>query len=222
MITIESIQTLNNGSGSIVVPSGLTNSALVVAGGTHQGNFSTVTYGGNSLTNIATGHSSLNENGELWIILNPTAGSATLTVNTDGGSWWGAICYIVAGVKQTTSPVSGTNNGSSSSASATVATPTGNVLIIAAMGSEANSTGNTPTRATRTDLQGQSFENGSGLWYFLKTGEVQTPTFSLSSGQRWGCAVTALVEPDANLGAEFATNRHIEVSNGMSRTDSAT
>src|SRR5574343_412120 len=99
---IESITRINNGATSVVVPSGLTNSALIWLGGTHQGTISSVTWGASGLTKIAEGASAFNECGEIWILLNPTPGTQTLTPSMSGGSWFGGSAVVVSNIKQTT------------------------------------------------------------------------------------------------------------------------
>lgn len=217
---IISITPFNNGAATVVVPSGLVNSAVVFAIGTHQGTISSCSWNGNALTKVDSGATAFNECGDLWILLNPTAGSGSTSVSMSGGSWYGGAAYVIQGVKQTTSPTHANTNGSSSSASVTVDTPVGNVLIFMAMGAEADATSSTPPTATRTSQQGSSFENFSGLVYSLATGEKQTPAFGLSSGQRWGVAIMALEDPATE--SEVLPYNHFEVGNGMSVTDRQT
>lgn len=215
---IISITPFNNGDVTVEVPSGLTNSILLARIGTHQGDVTSCSWNGNSMTLIERGVSAFNENGEIWGLLNPTPGSGTFTLS-GGGSWVGGDVVLLQNVKQTLSPAKVNATGSNATATAKVVPPEGNAMIIAAMGSEADCTSSLPTSGVRHNQQGQSFENYSGMIYSTKTGIPQAPAFSLSSGQRWGIAVIALedVSIDSSL-----VKPHITVGNGMGRNELAT
>ena len=192
---IVSIQYLNNADGSIVVPSGLVNSVMVVCTGTHQGNVTSISYGGNALTKIAEGSSAFNEDGAIWVLLNPTAGTATLDITTDGGSWWGATVFIVEGAKQTTTITNNKIDSASGLASAmTLVPPDTNCLIFGSAGGEASYTSsNSPGQMTVTTAQqGQSFENHRAGYAPSKGGNPITFSFGMSSGQRYGMAMVAI------------------------------
>lgn len=219
---IISITSFNNASVSVTVPSGLSNSMLIARVGTHQGNGSSSAWNGNSLTSIAVGHSSFNENGELWGLLNPTAGTGTYSFTMSGGSWYGGDVIILSDVEQSITPTNATNNGSSASASVNITPLAGNVIILAACGSEAAFSSATPTSAQTNSQQGQSFENSMSLHYITKTGVPQTPTFSLGSGQRWGIAACAIRDFNTSPAGIPNAYRNIKLGDGMSRSEGAT
>lgn len=182
----------NNSNWSHTVDSG-SNLALIVAIGTHQGNISSVSWNGTSLTQIDVGHSAFNENGEIWGLLAPTPGTGTVAVSMSGGSWWGGVAINVSGVKQAAESTwtHANNSGSSGTASVSITPPSANCLLIAVMGAEADSTSRTYTLIA--NLQGQSFENASSQ-YTTASGNT-TLNFGLSAGQRWGAAAVALEAP---------------------------
>lgn len=219
---IISITPFNNADISVTVPSGLVNSGVAVIIGTHQGTISTVTWNGVSLTKIAEGASSLNECGSLWLMVNPTPGTGNIVVTMSGGSWYGGTAIVLQGIKQTTTLTFATNpNGNSSTASISIIPPEGSVLILAANGSEAATSSMVPASAQLFTQQGQSFENYGGGIYSLGTNVPQVVQFNLGSGQRWGAAAMCIQDPSA--GAEFGNiYRHMEVGNGMSRSEGAT
>lgn len=220
-IEIISVSTFNNSDVDITVPSGLTNSAIIAMVGTHQGDLTSLTYGSDSLTQLASGSSAFDENGDIWILLSPTAGTATIT-GGGGGSFVGGVILVVQGIKQTTSVTTKTDQDGSNPFSNTFVPPAGNVLVCVAYGGEADITsGASPASAQQTNIQASSFENAMGEFFFLKTGSPTILTFTQSSGQRYGLAIAAFVEPD-NSALELAGYRHLEVKNGMSRAEAAT
>lgn len=97
---------VTSASGSVTVASGLTNSclAVAVAGGATP---TSVTYNGTALTKTAEfGKTSI------WYLVNPPAGTFTLTISGSQTSYLGQP-YVLTGVDQTT-PVSATNGHSGS------------------------------------------------------------------------------------------------------------
>lgn len=219
---IESIQYLNNANGTIVVPSGLVNPVMVVCLGTHQGTISSVTYGAAGLTVVATGRSAFNECGDIWVLVNPTAGSATLSISMSGGSWWGATVFILSGAKQTTTI---TNNkidsASGSSSSCAVTPPATNCMIIGSAGGEATYTGsNSPAQMlSSTTLTNSSFENSCCGYVGTKSGMPITFSLGMSSGQRYGMAMACI--ESAGGDTQLPNGRRIKVGNGMSVSDFA-
>lgn len=220
---IVSISSGNNTDFTHVTPDGLVNSVLVVGVGTHQGVITGVTYNGDAMTQIALGSSAFDEDGSVWLLLNPDAGANTVDITRSGGSWHGAHAITLQGVKQTTTVTNNKIDSASGSASAvTVVPPEGNVFIFAAAGGEATYTGTyTPTSGAFATLTNSSFENSAILYYFLKTGVPQTVSINMSSGQRYGMGVLCLVEPDGGA-AELNIGKHLEVKDGMLRSESAT
>lgn len=214
----------NNTNFTHTTPSGLTNSVLVVGVGTHQGIITGVTYNGTAMTQIAVGSSAFDEDGSVWLLLNPDAGANTVAITRSGGSWHGAYAITLSGVKQTTTVTNAKVDSASGSASTvSVTPPDGNVFVFAAAGGEATYTGTySPTSGNFTTLTSASFENLGILYYFLKTGMPQTVTLNMSSGQRYGMAVLCLVEPDGGVSELGNINRHLEVKDGMLRSESAT
>lgn len=180
----------NNANGSHTVDAG-SNLALIVNVGTHQGTITGVTYGGVAMTQLEVGASTNNENGYIFILLNPTPGAATVAVTRSGGSWHGWSALNLSGVKQTTTVVHAAANGNSSTATVNITPNTDNNLIIGSCGSEAApSAGATFTLIHA--LQGQSFENGGSEYFAQGSAALKAVAMGLSSGQRWGMAAVAL------------------------------
>ena len=214
----------NNDDFNHTVPSGLTNSVLVVCIGTHQGNITAVTYGGNSLTKICEGSSAFDEDGSIWVLLNPTAGTALIAVSMSGGSWFGATAITLQNIKQTTTLTNASDGGSSNTAQAHIVPPAGNTCIILAVGTEGVYSGidRPASMVLLNNIQGQSYENHMCSIYFTKTGVDFFPGIDLDSSQRWGIGIACFEEPDSELQTEIAGYKHIEVKSGMSRGESAT
>ncbi len=219
-IEIISVTTFNSANVSVTVPSGLSNSALIVLLGTHQGTISTVAWNGNSLTKIGEGASAFNECGDVWMMLSPTAGTGNNVVTMSGGSWYGGLVLVVQNVKQTLTLTNTTGTGSTSPATLTLAPESENVLVVAGMGSEATPTLSTPASAQFYAQIGQSFENAGEMFYITKTGVPQTTAMTLSSGQRWGMAVATI--RGVSIPSKNSGYRNIEVGSGMSRSEGAT
>lgn len=212
----------NSSDVTIEVPSGYSNMMLVALVGTHQSNVTAASWNSNSLSQIDVGHSAFNENGELWGLLNPTPGSGTFTLSLDGGSWYGGYIIILADVEQTLTVTKNHSNGSSASASVSIIPPSNDLFVISACGSEAASVGFSPINAQLMTQQGQSFENFMGTIYTISSGVPQTPTFSLSSGQRWGMATMCIRDVNTSPTGPHNAYRRVSVQNGMSRSESAT
>lgn len=214
----------NNDDFNHIVPSGLTNAVLVVCIGTHQGNITAVTYGGNSLTKICEGSSAFDEDGSIWVLLNPTAGTALVAVSMTGGSWFGATAITLQNIKQTTTLTNAANGDSSTTAQINITPPAGNVCIILSTGTEGvyDKIDRPANMVLLNNIQGQSFENHMCGIYFTKTGVDFFPGFDLTSSQRWGIAAACFEEPDSEIQTEISGYKHIEVKGGMSRSESAT
>jgi hypothetical protein len=92
-----------------------------------------VTYGGVALTKAGSATSPLPDEfvrAELWYLLNPTAGAATIAVTSDDNTEMPVIVGYISGADTTGVGATGSNNGTSTNANVDV-TPTasGNLLL---------------------------------------------------------------------------------------------
>lgn len=181
----------SDGDFTHVFPTGLSNTALVVFVGTHQGNITGVTYGGQAMTKIAEGSSSFDEDGSLWLLLNPPTGSNTVDVSMSGGSWWGACALSLSNVKQTTTVTNVSEGGNESTPDINITPPANNCLILTALGAEAYTYTDDP-QVGLAHIHGQTYEVMSASIYQQDTAGAFNSQTYLSSGQRYGLAVMAL------------------------------
>lgn len=183
--------TTDDGDFTHVFPTGLSNTALVVFVGTHQGNITGVTYGGQAMTKIAEGSSSFDEDGSLWLLLNPPTGSNTVDVTMSGGSWWGATALSLSNVKQTTTVTNVSEGGNESTPDINITPTVNRCLILTALGAEAYTYNDDP-QVGLAHIHANTYEVMSASMYQQETAGVFNSQTYLSSGQRYGLAVMAL------------------------------
>lgn len=164
---------------------------LIAIVGNHQGTVSSVAYGGVALTKAVGAATSFNETAEIWYLLNPTAGSASLAATHSGGSGHTIQGLNVLNCKAVAPTTTATNNGNSSQSSVSITPTRDNALLIDALYSEADPTSLVNSSSIlESVLQGSSFENAATSKTLIATPASTTLGYNLSSGQRWAhCAI---------------------------------
>jgi hypothetical protein len=183
----------NNGDFSHNHPAGFSNDALIVVVGTHQGVITGITYGGQAMTQLSLGSSAFDEDGSIWILLDPPTGSNTVDITRSGGSWHGAVAISLINVKQTTTVTQVSESGNESSPDINITPSTNNNLIITGIGAEAYTYTDDPQFGL-SHIHGQSYEVMAASLYFQGTAAAFNSQTFLASGQRYGLAVVA-IEP---------------------------
>lgn len=186
-----------------VFPTGMSNTALIVIVGTHQGVITGVTYNGDAMTKLAEGSSSFDEDGSVWILLNPDTGSNTVDISRSGGSWHGAVAISLSNVKQTTTVTTATEGGSEASPDINITPSTNDNLIITGLGAEAYTYTDDP-QVGFAHISSASYEAMAGSMYLQGTAAAFNSQTFLASGQRYGLAVVAL-EPAPSSTAANST-----------------
>ena len=195
------VTNINNGDTAFTVVEGL-GKCLVVLIGTHQGTISTVTWNGASLTKVGEGASAFNECGDIWALMNPTAGTGNVVISMSGGSWYGGSVLTLYNVKQVAESAIAKSTGTvnSSSPSASITPTTANNLILCAFGGEAIFTSNQEGSFVLDYCSGQSFEGYIGLYFEQAGADARTLQVNVASGQRFGyCIATFEPEPSINI-----------------------
>lgn len=200
----------NESDGSIdlpvVIPGGLTNSAIVLLTSAQDSNHAnlpvTVANWNTSenFTKIRHDEASGNNRTEAWILLNPTAGSFNIHVESSGGIGEFAIFAFVLDHAYQSTTVDGNNgtNGSAQNPSVAVTQTTPYSMIFSVLSTEATITSvNGAGQTIYGPLTDQSFENAAASYEGPNaTPGSDTQGFNTSSGQSY--AITAVViAPDA-------------------------
>jgi hypothetical protein len=213
-ILVHNMTNGNNTDFTHVFPTGMSNTALIVIVGTHQGNITGITYNGDAMTKIAEGSSAFDEDGSVWILLNPDTGSNTVDISRSGGSWHGAVALSLSNVKQTTTITNVSEGGNESTPDINITPSTNDNLIITGLGAEAYTYTDDP-QIGLAQISGASYESMSGSIYLQGTAAAFNSQTYLASGQRYGLAVVAL-EP-----APAATTANSERSATIRGKDTA-
>jgi hypothetical protein len=183
-----------------VVGSSLTNSVLYAAGvygnngGSDVSETLTATYGGVSMTSISKVHANASTSGfiEVFRLLSPTAGSASVvvTVGGSGGSLWsltGGSCSY-QGVDQTTpETVQSAATGSGTTATKAFTVPTNSIGLWCCCAGNSLSAANQTSRWLR-NLDGGSAAGNSAMQDAAGTSASITGSWSVAVGDFWGIA----------------------------------
>lgn len=164
---------------------------LIAILGNHQGTVTSADYGGQTLTKAVGAATGFNETAEIWYLLNPTVGSATLSAVFSGGSGRTIQGLNILGCRPIAPATTATNNGSSAQSSVSITPTRENSLIIDAMYAEADPTTLVNSNSVYLSiLQGSSFENAATSKTFISSAGAISLGYNLTSGQRWAhCAI---------------------------------
>lgn len=180
-----------------VVSAGLTNSILITTVSVQDSNHAnivvgSITYGTQVMTIVRQDTSNTNNVSAVHAyLLNPTAGTALVSVYSAGVVTKLIINSSWQGVKQSGQPDAqvgqGTANQNSTVAAGTITTVAANSLVIQTISSEANisSIKSNQTFVGVGTLQGQSFENVCVSYVMQTSAGLGTMAGTLSSGAAW-------------------------------------
>lgn len=167
-----------------------TNRILLVSFATYQGNTpSGITYNSDALTKISEKIGSYGEQSSIWGLLAPDVGTANVVVS-GASSYYAIGIYSLYNVNQSLTMATSSAGGESAGASLALTTTADNCWVIDALESEPAATLTTSGGTQDWNLEGESYQHGSGSHILKATAGEQAMTWSLGYGARWNqCAI---------------------------------
>lgn len=196
------------------------NRILLVEYATYQGaGPSGITYNGVSLTKIVERVGSFNEQCSIWGLIAPDTGTHDVVIS-GAGSWSAFGILSIYGADQTLPSNTNTGGGDSTTASLSLTSLVDNSWIVGVIESEPDPTMTTTSGVLDWDIEGASYQHGSGQHVVKATAGSHTISSSLSYGARWNIALLELKEAATSTTSTSTTSTSSSTS--TSSTSSST